>query len=250
MYNLLLSLGAGVLVALAIAFGTSFGWVAAVFPGFIVATALYVFVAFRIRKKFDDLQGRLMEELKAGRIEPAVQVLKGGLAFAPWQFGVEAQVYGGMGIYRYFGGDLDAAIPDLERGCPTGALSKLLNRDWTIRAVLACARYRKRDVPAALALLEQAVAVAPKDGLPWSIYAWILEKEGRHDEAIRVLGRAVAASPGDEKLKDSLQSLQNGKKLRLWKLYDLQWYQFRLEAPPPQMDPAAGRSRRQLFRRR
>ena len=32
MYNLLLSLAAGVAVALAIAFGTSYGWVAAIFP--------------------------------------------------------------------------------------------------------------------------------------------------------------------------------------------------------------------------
>jgi tetratricopeptide (TPR) repeat protein len=250
MYSLLLSLGAGVVVALALRLGTAFGWVAAVFPGLLVTTVVYVLLGFRVRKKFDELQGRIMEELKAGRIEPAVQVLKGGLALAPWQFGVESQVYGGMGIYRYFGGDLDAALPDLERGCPTGALAKLFNRDWTIRAVLGCARYRKRDVAGALALMEEAVKVGEKDGLPWSIYAWMLEKEGRHDEAIRVLGRAATALPKDEKVKDSLQALQNGKKLRLWKLYDLQWYQFRLETPPAQMDPAAGRSRRQLFRRR
>ena len=37
MYNLFLSLAAGAVVALAIAFGTSYGWVAAVFPGFLVA---------------------------------------------------------------------------------------------------------------------------------------------------------------------------------------------------------------------
>ncbi len=250
MYSLLLSLLAGVVVALALAFGTAFGWVAAVFPGLLVATILYVLIGFRVRKRFDELQARIMVELKAGHVEPAVQVLKGGLSLAPWQFGVETQVYGGMGIYRYFGGDLEAALPDLERGCPTGAVARLFNRDWTIRAVLACARYRKRDLSGALALMEEAVKVGEKDGLPWSIYAWMLEKEGRHDEAIRVLGRACAALPKDEKLKDSLQSLQNGKKLRLWKHYDLQWYQFRLEPPPPQMDPAAGRARRQLFRRR
>jgi tetratricopeptide (TPR) repeat protein len=250
MYSLLLSLAAGAIVTLLLAFSTAWGWVAAVIPGLLAMTAVYVVAGLRVRKRFDELQGRIMAELKTGRIEPAVQILKGGLSLAPWQFGVESQVYGGMGIYRYFGGDLEAALPDLERGCPRGAVARLVNRDWTIRAVLGCARFRKRDVTGALALMEEAVKVGEKDGLPWSIYAWMLEKEGRREEAIRVLGRATAALPKDEKLKDSLQALQNGKKLRLWKLYDLQWYQFRLEAPPAQMDPAAGRSRRQLFRRR
>ncbi len=250
MYNLLLSLAVGVVVALAIAFGLGYGWVAAVFPGLVATTALYVFVAFRVRKRLDAVNEVVQKELMARRVEKAIQALQGGFSLAPWQFLVGAQLHANIGMLRYLVDDLDAALPDLEAGLPRGWLARLAYRDWMGRAILAAARYRKRDLAGALSLLEDAVKVGEKEGLAWSVYAWILEKEGRHEEAIRVLGRGAAALPKDEKVKESLQALQNGKKLKLWKLYDQQWYQFRLEPPPAQMDPAANRSRRQLFRRR
>jgi len=249
MYNLLLSLAAGVVVALAIALGTSFGWVGAVFPGLLVATALYVYVAFRVRKKLDAVNEVVQKELMARRVEKAIQALQGGFVYAPWQFLVGAQLHANVGMLRYLVDELDAALPELEAGIPQGWLARLVYRDWMTRALLAAARYRKRDVAGALALLEDAVKFGEKEGLAWSVYAWVLEKEGRHEDAIRVLGRGVAVLPKDEKLQESQQALQNGKKLKLWKLYDQQWYQFRLEAPQ-QLDPTAGRGRRQVFRKR
>jgi len=250
MYNLLLSLAAGALVALAIAVGTSFGWVAAIFPGLIVATAVYVYVAYRIRKKMDAVNEVVQRELMARRIEKAIQALQAGFAYERWQFLVGSQLHASIGMLPYLSGDLDDAVPELEAGLPKGWLARLVNRDWMARSMLAAARYRKRDLAGALSLMEEAVKVGGKEGLAWSMYAWMLEKEGQHDKAIAVLGRGAAESPKDEKLQDSLQALQNGKKLRLWKHYDQQWYQFRLELPTGQMDPAAARSRRQLFRKR
>jgi tetratricopeptide (TPR) repeat protein len=250
MYNLLLSLAVGALVAVAIAAGTSFGWAGAVFPGFIVAAALYFFVAFRIRKRLEAVNEVVQQALQARHVEKAIQALQAGFAFAPWQFLVAAQLHSSIGMLRYLTEDVDAALPDLQAGQPTSWVARLVNRDWLSRAILAAARYRKRDLDGAIALLESAVKVGDKEGLCWSVYAWILEKEGRHQEAIKVLGRGSAALPKDEKLKDSLQALQNGKKLKLWKLYGEQWYQFRLEPPRMELDPAAARSRRQVFRRR
>jgi len=250
MYNFLLSLAVGLAVAAAIALGTSFGWIAAIVPGLLVMTGLYVYVAFRVRKQLDAIQGEVQRELQARHVEKAIQALQGGFALARWQFLVGTQLNASIGMLRYLTEDVDAALPALEAGQPRGWLARLVNRDWLSRAILAAARYRKRDVAGALALFEEAAGLGPKDGLSWSAYAWVLEKEGRHDEALAVLGRGVAASPSDEKLKDSQQALQNGKKLKLWKLYGEQWYQFRLEPPRMEMDPAAGRSRRQLFRKR
>lgn len=250
MYNLLLSVAAGVLVAVAIAVGTSFGWVAAVFPGLIVATALYVLISFRVRKRLEAINDVVQKEIMARRVEKAILALQSAFSLAPWQFLVAAQLHANIGMLRYLVDDLDAALPELEAGMPKGWLARLAYRDWMSRAILAAARYRKRDLAGALALLEDAVKVGQKEGLAWSVYAWILEKEGRHEEAIRVLGRGAAAAPKDEKLKESLQALQNGKKLKLWKLYDQQWYQFRLEPPRMELDPGAARSRRQIFRKR
>jgi tetratricopeptide (TPR) repeat protein len=250
MYNLLISAAAGALVALAISLGTSFGWVAAFIPGLVVTSACYVFIAFRVRKRLEVINTEVQKELMARHVEKAVAALQTGFSLGPWQFLAAAQLHASIGMLRYITDDLDAALPDLEAGLPRSWLARLVNRDWLSRGILAAARYRKKDHTGAYQLLEEAVKVAPKEGLAWSTYAWILEKEGRHDDAIRVLGRGTAASPGDEKLKESMQALQNGKKLKLWKLYGEQWYQFRLEPPRMEMDPAAARGRRQIFRKR
>jgi tetratricopeptide (TPR) repeat protein len=250
MYNLLISAAAGALVTLAISLGTSFSWVAALFPGLVVASVAYVFVAFRIRKRLEAINAEVQKELLARHVEKAVSALQAGLVLGPWQFLAAAQLHASIGMLRYVTDDLDAALPELEAGLPRSWLARLVNRDWLSRGILAAARYRKKDLPGAWALLEEAVKVAPKEGLAWCTWAWLLEKEGRHDDAIRVLSRGNAAAPNDEKLKESLQALQNGKKLRLWKLYGEQWYQFRLEPPRVDLDPAAARSRRQLFRKR
>ena len=250
MYNLIISAAAGALVALAISTSTSFGWVAAFFPGLVVTTACYVFIAFRIRKQLEAINGVVQKELMARHVEKAVAALQGGFKLAPWQFLAAAQLHASIGMLRYVTDDLDGALPELEAGQPSGWLAKLANRDWLSRGILAAARYRKKDLNGAWALLEEAVKVAPKEGLAWSAYAWLLEKEGRHADAVAVIGRGCTAAPTDAKLKESQQALQNGKKLKLWKLYGEQWYQFRLEPPRMEMDPAAGRSRRQLFRKR
>jgi tetratricopeptide (TPR) repeat protein len=249
MYNLLISVAAGALVALAISMGTSFGWVAAFIPGLVVASASYVYIAFRIRKRLEAINATVQKELLARHVEKAIAALQSGFSLGPWQFLARAQLHASIGMLRYVTDDLDAALPELEAGLPRSWLARLVNRDWLSRGILAAARYRKKDLAGTWALLEEAVKVAPKEGLAWSTWAWLLEKEGRHVDAIAVLGRGAAASPNDEKLKESLQALQNGKKLKLWKLYGEQWYQFRLEPPRMEMDPAAARSRRQLFRK-
>jgi hypothetical protein len=79
------------------------------------------------------------------------------------------------------------------------------------------------------------VASNKKEGLLWCVYAWVLDKDGEHEEAVKVLGRGAATNPSDEKLKAAFQALQNDKKLKLGKLYDQQWYQFHLEPVPTQL---------------
>jgi tetratricopeptide (TPR) repeat protein len=250
MYSLLISVAAGAAVALAIHLGSSFGWAAAFFPGLVVTSALYVFLTFRVRKQMEAINVEVQAALQARHIEKAIAALQRGFALGPWQFLVEAQLHASIGMLRDVTDDLDAALPALEAGLPRNWLAKLVNRDWTGRAILAAARYRKKNLEGTWPLLEEAVKVAPKEGLAWSLYAWLLEKEGRHDDAIRVIGRGAAAAPNDARLKEVQQALQNGKKLKLGKIYSEQWAQFRLEAMQLPTDPAVARSRRQIFRKR
>ncbi len=240
MYNLFISIGVGVAVAAALFFGTEFGLAAAVFPGILGATIAYFVLARRTWKKLERVFEGMQKDVQAQKFDRAIQTLQAGFALAPWQFLVASQLHSNIGILLYLRQDLEAALPHLE---------KSFSRNWIARGMLAVARYRKRDVDAMKKTFEDAVKANKKEGVLWSAYAWVLEKEDRHEEAIRVLGRAVAANASDEKLKSSLQALQNGKKLKLGKLYGEQWFQFMLERPPPEFAGAGFRGgRRAIYR--
>jgi tetratricopeptide (TPR) repeat protein len=240
MYNLLISLAIGVAVSTALAVGTELGLVAAILPGLLAAAIAYFVLARRTWKRLEAIFGQMQKDVQAQKLEKAVQTLQGGFVLAPWQFLVAAQLHSNIGILLFLRKDEDAALPHLE---------KSFSRNWIARGMLAVLRYRKRDLDGARKILDEAVKVNKKEGVLWSLYAWLLEKEGRHEEAIGVLGRAVSANGSDEKLKTSLQALQNGKRLKLGKLYQEQWFQFRLEQPPPEFAGAGFRGgRRAIYR--
>jgi tetratricopeptide (TPR) repeat protein len=240
MYNLLISIAIGLAVSAALALGTELGLVAAIFPGVLALAIAYFVLARRTWKKLEALFETMQREAQAQKFDKAVQTLQGGFVLAPWQFLVASQLHSNIGILMYLRQDLDGALPHLE---------KSFSRNWIARGMLAVGRYRKRDLAGMQKVFDEAVKVNKKEGVLWSAFAWVLEKEDRHEEAIKVLGRAVAANPSDEKLKASLQALQNGKKLKLGKLYGEQWFQFMLERPPPEFVGAGFRGgRRAIYR--
>jgi tetratricopeptide (TPR) repeat protein len=240
MYNLIISIVVGVVVAVALARGTELPVAAAIFPGILATTIAYFLLARRTWKKLEAVFEGMQREVQAQKFDKAIQTLQGGFVLAPWQFLVSSQLHSNIGILLYLKQDLDGALPHLE---------KSFSKNWIARGMLGAARYRKHDLEGSKKVLEDAVKSNKKEGVLWSVYGWILEKEDRHEEAIRILARAVQANPSDEKLKASLQSLQNGKKLKLGKLYAEQWFQFMLERPPPEFAGAGFRgSRRALYR--
>ena len=178
----------------------------------------------------------MQADVRAQKLDKAVQTLQGGFRLAPWQFLVASQLHSNIGILLFIRQDLDAALPHLE---------KSFSRNWIARGMLGVLRYKRRDLDGMKRVFEAAVKTSKKEGVLWSAYAWILEELNRHQDAIAVLGRAVQANPSDEKIKGSLQPLQNGKKLKLGKVYGEQWFQFMLERPPPQFVGGRGIPRRQ-----
>jgi tetratricopeptide (TPR) repeat protein len=225
MYNLLISIAVGVAVSLAVALGTSLGIVAAIVPGVLALTVAYFVLMRRTWKRLEVLFEAMQKEVQAQKLDKAIQTLQGGFALAPWQFLVASQLHSNIGILHYLKQDLDGALPHLE---------KSFSKNWIARGMLGAARYRKKDLAGAKKVLEDAVVSNKKEGVVWSLYAWILEEEGQHEQAIAVMARAARALPNDEKVKGTLEALQNRKKLKLGKVYAEQWYQFLLERPPPQ----------------
>lgn len=242
MYNLLISLAITFVVAAAVALGTGFGWVAAIVPALVAGIAAYILLARRSGKRLERIFEEMQKELSVQppRFEKAIAALKGGFVLERWQFLTGAQLHAAIGQILYVKGDFDQAVPHLEKSWV---------RQWVPRAMLAAARYKRRDVAGAVAAFEEAVKSSKKEGLLWSTYAWVLEDAGKHDEAIRVAGRGTAILPKDEKLGSTLQTLQNGKKLKLGKVYGNEWYQFHLERPTQPLGPSLRGNRRALYGR-
>lgn len=243
MYNLAISLAIGLAVTLAIRAGTTVGWVGSILPGFVAALAAYFVLARRTWKQLEAVFGETQRELQAQRIDRAVGVLERGFVLAPWQFLVSSQLHSQIGVLLYVKKEFDRAQPHLE---------KSFSRHWLARAMLGVSRWRRRDLAGMEKVFEATVKTNKKEGLVWCVYAWLLEREERHDDAVKVLGRGAAQNPSDEKLKSVLQTTQNGKKPKLGKVYGEQWFQFHLEAMPPQFaNPGTMRgSRRAIYGRR
>jgi tetratricopeptide (TPR) repeat protein len=239
MYNLLISLATGVAVAIAIRLG-GFGWVAVVVPGVLAAAIAYVALNLRAQKRLSATVEAAVADAQARRFDRAIQQAKSAFALGPWLFGAEAAVAALIGQFMWWKGDQEAALPYLERAAAG---------QWPARVMLAIARWKKRDLAAMQKVFEETLKgrANRKQGLVWCAYAWFLDKEDRHDDAVAVLARAVAANPSDDKLKSALQSLQNSKRLKIGKLY-MEWYNFGVEAPPQMMPPGFRPGRRATYR--
>jgi tetratricopeptide (TPR) repeat protein len=240
MYNLLLSVAAGLVVALAIGLGTSVRWIGSIIPGVLAAAIAYVALNLRGQKRLSATVEAAVAEAQARRFDRAIQIARGALDMKPWLFGSEAAVAALIGQFHWWKGDQEAALPYLERAAKA---------QWPARVMLAISRWKRRDVAGMEKIFEETLKGRGnrKQGLLWCAYAWFLEKEDRHDDAVRVLGRGASANPTDEKLKSALQSVQNGKKLKIGKLY-MEWYNFGVETPPQMMPPGFRPGRRATYR--
>ena len=89
------------------------------------------------------------------------------------------------------------ALPYLEGAYIRGIKARLLSALWPAWAMLAVTYYRSDKTEEAVEVLEHAVKVSKKTGLLWSLYAWLLWKKKRTDEALAVLVRGTAAAEDD-----------------------------------------------------
>ncbi len=76
MLNLLISLAAGFVVALAIRFGTTLGWIAAIIPGVLAAAIAYVALNLRGQKRLTAMVDAAVAEAQARRFDRAGPLAK------------------------------------------------------------------------------------------------------------------------------------------------------------------------------
>lgn len=209
-------------------------------PGVIVAGV----VAWQLTKKVNaDVNERMsrvqqiltpktQQQQQKPRFDDAIAVLEGGLKWEKRQPLVAGQIHAQIGTLYYLDKRWEDAERHLSMTLPKGWFGKVMPRGWVSDAMLAAIHYRRKRYDQMKSVFEIAVAANPKEALLWNIWAWCLWEQKDRDGAIGVLVRAVEHVPSDERTRKNLESMQNGKgpKLRAW---DVMWYQFHLETPPP-----------------
>lgn len=248
MLNLVLSLAIGFVVAAGIRL-TGLPLVAGIIPGTIATLAALFLLGRRVFTKLQAVNAQVQAELATlsgnpkehkAKVEKVVKMLEAALPLGRWQFLVEQEIWGQIGIIKYVFKDQPGA---------EAAFKKASARNYLAKAMQAAMHHQRKEPQEMVAAFEAAVKAGKKASLVWAAYAWCLLQNKEKDKAIAVLGRAVAANPSDEKLKAALTALQNDKKLKM-KAWEPEWWQLGLEAPPIQQPVFSGGGRQMRFARR
>jgi tetratricopeptide (TPR) repeat protein len=168
-----------------------------------------------------ELQARWEHSMKE-RFDRAIEVFKTGYRWSRWQFLIQGQISGQIGMLYYLRQEFDKAEPYLKE-----SYAKL----WIARAMLAVHHFRRKEYDKSKAEFETAVKSNKGEAMLWSIYAWCLWKNQDRDGAIKVLGRAQQEGVKHELILAQHLALQNNQKMQM-EGWGEQWYQFHLAKPP------------------
>ncbi len=199
MYNLVISLAVGIVIALGVKLAGLSLW-AGILPGLLALVGTYIVLARRVAQRVQALMTMVQQDLQVQatsqkeaqtRIERAIKTLESGLVWDKWQFMVGPEIHAQVGMLKYMVKDLDGAQRHFALANP---------RNYMAKALQGALHYQRKDFTAMKASFEEAVKTGKKEALIWAAYAWCLLQNKEKDEALRVLGRAVEANPSDEKL--------------------------------------------------
>ncbi len=219
---LLVSLGIGLVIGLAS--GLVVGWVGGIIPGVIAMVASYFLLGRRVQAQLQAGMLAVQKEIQRRQIDAAVRMMEAlKRKFGFWQFFARSSIDGQIGAIQFLQGKQDEAKPYLENA---------FVRAWEPQAMLAVIHSKKKDFDAVDRVLERAAKYNPKQGLLWSLWAFIHWKAGHNQKAIAILGRGKdALGDKDAHIVANLLALQNNKKMKM-KGYGEPWYQFQLEQHP------------------
>jgi tetratricopeptide (TPR) repeat protein len=248
MINLFISL-AGAALTVALIKMLNFSVWAGLIPAAVVFVALFIALA---RRSFTQLQSVLqsvqaeLSSLNANKKEQqvkadkAVKLLENALPLGKWQFMVEGEIQGQIGMVKHLFKDHAGAMT---------AFEKANGRNYFAKAMQASIFYQRKEFAAMEGAFEEATKHGSKESLMWAAYAWCLMQNKQPDKALSILSRGVAANPSDEKLKKALTALQNDKRLKMTP-WEPMWWQLGLEAPVMQQTQFFSGGRRPRTMRR
>jgi tetratricopeptide (TPR) repeat protein len=243
MYNLLIALGATLVVFVAFFFAVGLPWYLALMIAFTVFTACYILLTRSVMKKLNMIMEAAGKDLQGQRIDKAIRSLQEALRLGPWQFSVKGQLHAQIGMIYYMKRDFSQAFPHLQ---------KTFAKNWMAMGMLAICYMKRSKKDQMIATFEKAAQWSPKESLLWNLYAYCLQDHGDGAAAVKVLERGLKKLPGDERMAGNLELVRDGKKMKMRSFGDL-WLQFHLEKQSVVMKQQAaalgGSARRKIVRK-
>lgn len=226
MINLLLALGAGVVLVLLFAFLKVSLWIA-IPLGLISGAGLFIWLGRKVQGELEKIFARAGELMKKQKFDAAIEVMKEGYKFGPRQFLVKGSIDGQIGMVQYIRQKPELAEP---------LLKSAGMQHYIAKGMLAILQWKRGEKKTARETFELALKAGKKESLLYAVYAYVLNEMGDRTRAIEILNMGLKACSNDERLLNNRNLLQNGKPLKM-KVYGEQWYQFLIERPMIRQEP-------------
>lgn len=221
MYNILIAAAASIVVALIVFFTLSMPWWGAILLALAVFAGLFVILTKTTMSKVTLALEIAGKDLQGQRFEKAIRELKDTLQkYGKWQVYVEGQLNSQIGMIYYMKRDFSNAFPYLQ---------KSFFKNGAAMGMLAVSYMKRQKKDKMIETFEKTVQWNGKESLLWGLYAYCLNEIGDVSKAKEVLEKGLKKIPGDEPLKENLENLENGKKMKM-RQYGDQWFQFHLES--------------------
>lgn len=220
MYNLLISAGTAIAVFLLLKLAVGLPWWGALLISLPIFLGSFILISRIITKKLEALMGTAMKDIQSQRFEKGIRDLKSAFKYGKWQIYVTGQINSTIGMVYFVKRDFSNAFPYLEKG---------FFKNWVTMGMLAVTYMKRNKKDKMKDTFEKAVVGSPKESLLWSLYAYCLNDCGDTGKAKEVLERGLKKLPGDERIKQNLELLSEGKKMKM-KAYGEMWLQFHLES--------------------
>ena len=221
MYNLLISAAAALVAFFLVTLTAGFHyWWGGLLAALLVFLGSFLLIARLVTKKLEAIMEPAMKDIQAQRFDKGIRDLKSALRYGKWQIYVESQINSAIGMVHFVRRDFATAFPYLQKG---------FFKNWVTMGMLAVTYMKRNKQDQMRETFDKAVLASPKESLLWSLYGYCLNECGDTVKACEVVAKGLAKLPGDENLKQNLELLREGKKMKM-KGYGEMWLQFHLES--------------------
>ena len=216
MLNFVMSFSASVLVSLATFFVLG-NAIASAVPAVLVFAIVFFLIARTVGNRVTAEMNLLVPLLQERKIaEAETHLLSMQRRFGRWQFLLSGQLEAQRGMIRYMQMKFDEALPLLERG---------QFRNWAASLSIGCIHHRNGSKDQAWKSFAKASKSAPKEPMVYLVWATLLTRDGKREEALSVLSDGLTTLPDNTLLAGLQKTIANRRKIET-KRFPQTWYQF------------------------